>query len=333
VGPDEARPPARNDPHLLRFGPPRRQEAAGSSHHHDERRSGDLRRLLVASGLVVAFLVTEVVVGAISGSLAILADAAHMLTDAIALGAAATAVVAASRPASNRFTFGHARAEILSAALNGVLLVVAAALVLAGAIGRLVHPVAVDGEALVVVGSIGIAVNAVATRVVLGADRSSLNIGGALAHLVTDLWAYVATVAAGAVILATGWQRADAVASLTVVALMVAAAWPLLSDSGRILLLAAPEGMALEEVRTHLLDAPHVRDVHDLHAFVVDSHLPALSAHVVVEQGCFEDGHAPQVLDALQGCLVGHFDLEHSTFQLEPPGHAVHELGSHPGTG
>jgi cobalt-zinc-cadmium efflux system protein len=169
--------------------------------------------------------------------------------------------------------------------------------------------------------------------VVSRADRTSINIGGALAHLVTDLWAFIGTVVAGIVIITTGWRRADAVASLLVVALMARAAWGLLRDSGRILLLATPSGIALDEVRAHLLEAPHVREVHDLHAFVVGSHLPALSAHIVVEQQCFEDGHAPQVLDTLQTCLSGHFDLEHSTFQLEPPGHAVHELGTHPGGG
>lgn len=291
---------------------------------------GEARRLLLAFCLVVAFMVSEVLVGALAGSLALLADAAHMLTDAIALGAAAVAVVLAGRPANARFTFGHARAEILSAGLNGVLLAVAAVLVLSSAVERLLHPVAVDGTALVVVGSIGIVVNAAATLTVSRGHHGGLNITGVLAHLVTDLWAFVGTVAAGAVILATGWQRADAVASLLVVALMARAAWGLLRDSGRILLLATPEGMALSEVRAHLLEVPHVREVHDLHAFVVGSHLPALSAHVVVEQACFEDGHAPQVLDTLQSCLAGHFDLEHSTFQLEPPAHAAHELGSHP---
>lgn len=299
-------------------------EAAGAA---------DTSRLLVALGLIVAFMVGEVVAGALAGSLALLADAAHMLTDAIALGAAAAATIVARRPADARFTFGRARAEILSAALNGVLLVVAAALVVAEAIGRLIHPSPVDGAILVVVGSAGIVVNALSTFVVSHADRSSLNVAGALAHLVTDLWAFIGTVAAGAVIMATSWERADAVASLFVAALMARAAWGLLRDSGRILLLATPAGMTLSEVRAHLLEAPHVRDVHDLHAFVVSSQLPALSAHVVVEQGCFEDGHAPQVLDELQSCLVGHFDLEHSTFQLEPPGHAVHELGSHPTPG
>jgi cobalt-zinc-cadmium efflux system protein len=294
---------------------------------------GDAGRLLIALGLLVGFMVAEVVVGALAGSLALLADAAHMLTDAIALGASASAVVLAGRPASTRFTFGHARAEILSAALNGVLLAVAAVLVLADALGRLVHPIPVDGAALVAVGSAGVAVNAAATLIVSRADRTSLSIGGALAHLVTDLWAFLGTVVAGIVIIATGWRRADAVASLLVVALMARAARALLRDSGRILLLATPAGMALDEVRAHLLETPHVREVHDLHAFVVGSHLPALSAHVVVEQECFEDGHAPQLLDALQSCLAGHFDLEHSTFQLEPPGHAVHELGSHPSSG
>ena len=309
---------------------PGRAAPPPGAHDHLHGADGDAGRLLAGFALVAALMLGEAVAGALAGSLALFADAAHLLTDALALAAAASAAVLARRPASSSFTFGHVRAEVLSAALNGVLLLVASAVVVAEAVGRLIHPVAVSGAVLVGVGSAGILVNAVAVALVRGADRASLNVGGALAHLLTDLWAFIGTVAAGAVILATGWRRADAVASLLVVALMVRAAAQLLRRSGRVLLLATPEGMALDEVRRHLLATEHVRDVHDLHAFVVGTHLPALSAHVVLEPGCFEDGHAPQVLDALQGCLAGHFDLEHSTFQLEPPGHAVHELGAHP---
>jgi len=146
---------------------------------------------------------------------------------------------------------------------------------------------------------------------------------------ITDLYAFIGTLIAGIVIILTGFERADSIASLIVVALMLKAAWGLLRDSGRVLLEAAPEGIDLADVRTHLLESDHVHDVHDLHVWTVTSNLPTLSAHVVLDDSCFHDGHAPQLLDELQGCLVGHFDVEHSTFQLEPVSHADHEPGTH----
>jgi cobalt-zinc-cadmium efflux system protein len=161
------------------------------------------------------------------------------------------------------------------------------------------------------------------------ADRRSLNVEGAYQHILTDLYGFLGTLVAGVVILATGWTRADPIASLVVVALMLWAAWGLLRDSGRILLEGAPADTDLALMRTHLLQVPHVRAVHDLHVWTVTSRLPALSAHVVVDERCFDDGHAPQILDQIQACLSGHFDVEHSTFQLEPPGHTEHESGAH----
>ncbi|MBV9660964.1 MAG: cation diffusion facilitator family transporter, partial [Acidimicrobiales bacterium] len=154
-------------------------------------------------------------------------------------------------------------------------------------------------------------------------------VAGAFAHLVTDLWAFAGTAAAAVVVITTGLQRADAIASLLVVGLMVHAAWGLLRASGRILLEAAPEDVDLQEVRDHILELPEVTSVHDLHAWVVTSDLPAVSAHVVIADACFANGMAPQVLDQLQACLAGHFDVEHSTFQLEPAGHVDHESPQH----
>jgi cobalt-zinc-cadmium efflux system protein len=156
-----------------------------------------------------------------------------------------------------------------------------------------------------------------------------MNVEGAFQHLLTDAYAFGATFVAGVVLLVTGWERADPVASLVVVVLLLRAAWSLLRAAGHVLLEGAPEGVDLDAVRSHLLGTPHVRNVHDLHAWVVTSDLPALSAHVVVEDTCFNDGHAPQILDALQACIRGHFDVEHSTFQLEPAGHSAHEHGAH----
>jgi cobalt-zinc-cadmium efflux system protein len=261
--------------------------------------------------------------------MALLADAGHMLTDAGALVAAVWAARLARRPATGVMTWGFQRAEILSGALNGITLLVLGAVLLVGAADRLIHPTAVAGADLIAVAAVGIVVNAAATWLVARADRHRLDVAGAYRHLVTDGWAFGGTLAAGIVIVATGFDRADAIASLLVVGLMVRAAWPLLRASGRVLLEAAPEGVDLESVRAHLLSVPDVEAVHDLHAWAVASDLPALTAHVVVADRCFASGAAPALLDRLQACLAGHFDVEHSTFQLEAAGHASHEPGHH----
>jgi cobalt-zinc-cadmium efflux system protein len=289
----------------------------------------DARLLLWAFGLVAAFVVVEVVAGALASSLALIADAGHMLTDAFALLMAAVAVRLARRPAQGRWTFGLARAEVLSAAVNGVTLLVVSAVVLVEAVRRLVHPLDVVGVPLIVVASVGLLVNLGATLLLSRADRGSINVAGAFAHVVTDAYAFAATIIAGIVVLATGWERADPVASLVVVALMLRASAGLLRESGQVLLEAAPETVDIVVLRTHLLETDHVVDVHDLHVWTSGSRLPAASAHVVVEDECFRDGHAPQILDQLQHCLVGHFDVEHSTFQLEPASHVEHEPATH----
>ncbi len=307
---------------------PAQARAAHREHHHGSR-DADSRLLVAALCLILALMVAEVTVAAVSGSMALFADAGHMLTDAGALAAAVWAARLARRPATGRMTWGFQRAEILSGALNGLSLVAVAAAVLVGAGERLVRPVPVDGAALVIVASAGLVVNGIATWLVARADRERLDVAGAHAHLVTDGWAFGGTLAAGVVILATGFRRADPIASLLVVGLMLRAAWPLLRSSGRILLEATPEGVDLDAVRTHLLSVPDVREVHDLHAWTLNSDLPALSAHVVVADECFAAGGAPVLLDRLQACLAGHFDVEHSTFQLEAAGHSGHEPGHH----
>jgi cobalt-zinc-cadmium efflux system protein len=292
-------------------------------------RSADRRYLWAALGLLVGFLVLEVVVAVLSSSVALLADAGHMLTDAGALAGALWAGSLAMRPARGSWTFGYMRAEVLSATANGLTLLLVAVLVGIQSVQRLISPTEVEGGALVVVAGIGGVVNVAATWILAKADRSSINIEGAFQHLLTDAYAFAATFIAGLIILFTGFRRADPIASLIVVVLLLRAAWGLLRAGIRVLLEAAPEDVDLEVVRAHLLEAPHVRHVHDLHAWVVTSDLPALSAHVVIEEDCFSNGHAPQILDHLQACIRGHFDVEHSTFQLEPAGHAAHEHGAH----
>ena len=300
-----------------------------AGHSHGPGPESDRRYLLAALVLLAAFMLAEVAVAVLSGSLALLSDAGHMLSDVGAIGGALWAIRLAARPAAGAWTFGWKRAEILSAAANGITLLVIAGIVAAEAIGRLIHPPRVDGGPVVAVAAAGIVVNIAAAWVLARASRSSLNVQGAFRHVLTDLYGFVGTAVAGVIILVTGWTQADAIASLLVVALMLKAAWGLLRDSGRVLLEAAPEGMNLEAVRAHLLSAEHVHDLHDLHAWTVTSGLPALSAHVVVDDSCFYDGHLPRLLDELQACLAGHFDLEHSTFQLEAAGHAGHEPGTH----
>jgi cobalt-zinc-cadmium efflux system protein len=299
------------------------------SHAHGPGAGSDRRYLLTALVLLAAFMVGEVITAVLSGSLALLSDAGHMLSDVGAIGGSLWAIALAARPPSGKWTYGWKRAEILSAAINGITLLVVAGIVTAEAIGRLVHPPAVDGGPVIAVAAVGIAVNVAASWVLAKANRSSLNVQGAFRHVLTDLYGFIGTLIAGIIIVATGFTRADAIASLIVVVLMARAAWGLLRDSGLVLLEAAPEDTDLEEVRAHILSVPHVKGVHDLHAWTVTSGQPTLSAHVIVEDSCFQDGHAPRLLDQLQACLAGDFDIEHSTFQLESAAHVGHEPGTH----
>jgi cobalt-zinc-cadmium efflux system protein len=301
-----------------------------SSHAHAITGDGDIRYLLLALSLVTVFLVAEVLAAFFGRSLALLADGGHMLTDVAALGMSAWAVRLAKRPSEGRWTFGLKRAEILSAAVNGVTLIAIALLIAVEAIQRLVTPQHVNGAVVLTVALVGAAVNVAVAAVLSRTNRTSLNIRGAYAHILTDLYAFIGTAVAGLIIILTKWNRADPIASLFVVLLMIWTAWGLLRDAGKILLQASPDSLDLVHVRSHLSEVEHVLDIHDLHAWTVTSGQTTLSAHVVVEDHCFDSGHAPQVLDALQKCLTEHFEVEHATFQLEPATHASHEDGLHP---
>ncbi len=298
--------------------------------HHDVGSSGaDQRLLVIALSLIASFVVIEVTAAIMSSSLALLADAGHMMTDVIALGTSVVALRLAHRPATRRFSYGLKRAEIMSAAVNGVFLAATAVLVATEAVQRLISPRVVDAKVVLVVAVVGAGINVAASAVLGKADQGSLNIRAAYLHVVTDLYAFLATAAASVVILATSWYQADAIASLFVVALMGVASWGLLRDAGRILLQASPEELDVDEVRNHLLEVDHVLGVHDLHAWTVTSGQVTIAAHVVVESHCFESGHAPQILDQLQHCLEEHFDVRHATFQLEPTSHVAHEGETH----
>lgn len=301
-----------------------------SSREHVVGPGGDLRYVVIALVLTACFLCAEIVAAIVGSSLVLFADVGHMVTDVLALAMSAWALRLVQRPAVGRWTYGFRRAEVLSAAVNGVTLVAIGLLITAEAVQRLVHPRAADGPLILAVAIAGAVVNLASTAALARANHRSLNIRGAYAHVVTDLYAFIGTAVAGLVIIFTHWPRADAVASLVVVALMAHSAWGLLRDSGAVLLEATPDDLDLADVRAHLATVPHVLDVHDLHAWSLASDFTTLSAHVVVEQRCFDDGHAPQILDSLQACLSEHFAVEHATFQLEPGSHEGHEGPVHP---
>ena len=252
-------------------------------HDHSHSDDGDRRALAIALALIVAFMIGEVVAAIVAGSLALLADAGHMLTDAGALAFALFAATLAARPAQGRWTFGYKRLEILAAQANGVTLLVVAALIVFGAVRRLVTPEEVRGGIVLVVALVGIGVNLAATTVLSRASHESLNVRGAFLHVATDLAAFAGTALAGGLILLTGWNRLDPIASLLVAALMVWASWGLLHESTSIFLERSPTGIDPEAVGRALVAEPEVVEVHDLHVWTVTSGFPALAARDVVD--------------------------------------------------
>lgn len=280
---------------------------SAQDHQHDYGR----RALAISFALIVGLMVGEVVFGVVAGSLALLADAGHMLTDAAALALALVAAAYAGKPARGRWTFGFRRLEILAAHVNGITLLVVGVVIVYTAIRRLVNPTEVRGGMVLVVALAGVAVNLVATALLARSSRESLNVRGAFLHLATDLAAFAGTAVAGAVVLATGWNRADPVASLVVAGLIFWSSYVLLRESTRILLDIAPGEP--REVANAMLGVPGVREVHDLHVWTVGSGFPSVSAHVLVEPGA--DCHA--LRRELAGLLDERFSLSHSTLQVE----------------
>jgi cobalt-zinc-cadmium efflux system protein len=281
---------------------------------HDQR--GDRRLLALSLGLLLAFMAVEVVFGILASSLALIADAGHMLTDAAALGLALVASWAATLPVRGRWTFGFGRAEILAAQANGITLVLISIWIVVEAVRRLVDPPEVEGLVVSAVAIAGILVNLVVLALLARARRQSLNIRGAYLHVATDLAAFVGTALAGGLIVLTGWDRFDPITSLLVAALMLAAAWSLLRESGRIFLLGAPSSTPPAEVGRAIADHPGVVETHDLHVWTVTSGFPALSAHVLVEPG----GDCHRIRLELEGMLRERFGLDHTTLQVEHVG-------------
>lgn len=289
---------------------------AGHAHGHGHahvRDGTDARALTIALGLILAFMAGEVVTGILAHSLALLSDAAHMLTDAAALGLALVALRIARRPPRGAMTYGFGRVEILSAQANGITLVLLGLWIVFEAIRRLIAPPAVHGGIVVIVALVGIVVNLAATFVLAGANRESLNVEGSFQHILTDLFAFVATAIAGGMILLTGFVRADALASLLVAASMLHAGTRLAIASGRIFLEAAPAELDPQRIGRTLAAHPGVVEVHDLHVWEVTSGFPALSAHVVVGAG--RDCH--ELRRALQQELVERYGLRHTTLQVD----------------
>jgi cobalt-zinc-cadmium efflux system protein len=285
------------------------------AHEHDHAAGAEteVRPLVLALALILAFMAAEVAVAIVAGSLALLSDAAHMLVDAAALGITVWAARLALRPPGGRMTFGFRRAEILSAQANGITLLVLGAAIVVEGIRRLVSPPDVRGGLVIATACAGVVVNVLALRQVARANRASLNVEGSYRHLLTDLYAFAGTAAAGLVVWTTGFERADPVASLLVAGSMLAAAWPLLRRSGTILLEAAPEGLLPDEIGATLRAHIGVTDVHDLHVWEISSGFPALSAHVLV--GREEDCHA--IRRELEGVLHERFGIDHTTLQVE----------------
>ncbi|HEY2373395.1 MAG TPA: cation diffusion facilitator family transporter [Gaiellaceae bacterium] len=283
------------------------------SHSHSHSRADDRRLLGIALALLVSLMAGEIVAGLLAGSLALLADAGHLLTDAAALAGALVASRLASRPARGAWTFGFGRAEILAAQANGITLLLVGIWIVYGAIGRLVSPPVVHGGVVLVVALAGVAVNLAATLVLARADRESLNVRGAFLHVATDLAAFAGTAVAGAIILVTGWYRVDAIAGLLVAVLMLRSSWTLLRESGRIFLEASPPGIDPAAVARALADEPDVVEVHDLHVWTVTSGFPALAVHVLVSPDA--DCHA--VRRRLQHVLEERFHLHHVTLQVD----------------
>jgi cobalt-zinc-cadmium efflux system protein len=300
-------------------------------HAHDHASGVTNRaRLVVAICIVAVFLVVEVVGAVLSGSLALLADAGHMASDLLGLIVALVAILIAARPATDRQTYGYQRAEVFGALFNGLLLSAVAIFVAVEGVQRLLDPgeTTVLSTPMLVVAVLGLAAN-VASLLVLRGGRDSIGMRGAYLEVLGDMFGSVTAILAAVVILATGFAQADAIASLVIAGLIVPRAFSLLRDVFHVLSEAVPKNMDVEKIRQHLLSTEGVVDVHDVHVWAITSGAPVFSAHVVVTTELFERGGTGALLDELSGCLTGHFDVEHSTFQLEPAEHADHEERFH----
>lgn len=287
------------------------EEHAG--HSHAIRPDADRRYLWIALLLILGLMAGEIVVGMLTGSLALLADAAHMVSDAAAIGLSLIAIAVAARPARGAYTFGFKRVEIISALVNGVTLLLLAVYFTVMSIVRLIDPPDVDGGAVFIVALVGVGVNLLATWSLSKANRQSLNVEGSFQHILTDLYAFIGTAVAGGIIYLTGFMRADALASLLVAALMFKAGQSLVREGGRVVLEAAPRNIDPEELGRRMAADPCIAEVHDLHVWEVTSGYPSLSAHVLVD----DDAACHSVRADLERLLSDRFGITHTTLQVD----------------
>lgn len=301
----------------------------GSGHSHGTATGQHRGRLVAVLAITLMIMVAEIVGGLVAGSLALLADAGHMLTDAVGVGLALLAAGFAARPATPKRTFGYQRSEILAAVANAILLFGVAASVLVEAARRLSDPPEVSSGVMLVVAVVGLVANAGSLSLLRAGQTESLNVRGAYLEVLGDLLGSAAVIGAAVVIWATGFTRADAIASAVIGLLILPRTWGLLREAIDVLLEFTPKNVDLAEVRDHLLEVDGIIAVHDLHAWTITSGVPVLSAHIVVNDLTLADGGGGRVLDRLCDCLKGHFDVDHCTFQLEPEGHRDHESAAH----
>ncbi len=294
----------------------------GHGHGHGHSATADKRYLIAALALITGFMVIEVIAGVIANSIALISDAAHMLTDASAIALALLAMRFAARPARGAYTFGFKRAEILSAQINGLTLLLLVAYFVYEGVHRLLEPPEVSGPVVLVTALAGIAINALAAWLLSRADRRSLDVEGAFQHVLNDMYAFIATAVSGLVVWLTGFRQADAIAALVVAALMLKAGWGLLRDSARVLLQAAPSDLDPHEIGGLLAGDEDVVEVHDLHVWTVTSGFPTLSAHIIVARGA--DCHNVRV--RLAGLLHDRFEIGHTTLQID---HGAPDTGEH----
>ena len=306
------------------------EHAHGHSHNHGAGASRG--RLLIALCLSVTVLVAEIITALLTGSLALLADAGHMLTDVVGLVMALVAAHLSTRPATDRSTWGMRRAEVIGAALQAGMLAVVGVLVAFKAVHNLLVAPQVEASGMLVMGVIGLVANIIALVVLSGGrggdgHGENLNMRAAFLEVLNDALGSVGVIIAAAIVARTGWTRADAVVSLLIAVLILPRAVALLRSALAVLMDFTPKELDLAQVRTHMLEVDHVEEVHDLHAWTVASGMPVLTAHVVVRDECLRDGHTEEILDRLQSCMAEHFPvrIQHATLQLEPVSHLEHE--------
>ncbi|WP_323960022.1 cation diffusion facilitator family transporter [Arthrobacter sp. JZ12] len=304
--------------------------SAHSHAPHGVTATGKHRQALMLVVIITLSVVVVQVIGAVlSGSLSLLADAGHMLSDAAGVFIALLASWIAARPATVRSTYGYQRAEVLAALANAILLAVIAVVITIEAVRRLGEPAAVRTDVMLIAAALGGAANLVCLFILHGGHRESLNLRGAYLEVLGDLLGSIAVIAAALVIAVTGFTQADAIASILIALMIVPRAWSLLRDVINVLLESAPKGVDPDMIREHILKVRGVVEVHDIHAWTITSGVPVFSAHVVVDSESLNAEGVDRMLDRLTHCLSNHFDTEHCTFQIEPLEHAAHESRQH----